>query len=119
MTHAQEMWETHPRTASVDAGAMVACIEACFDCVQACTACADGCLGEGDVGMVIRCIRSCQDCSDVCATTGRVMSRQTESAPERARAILEACAQACGACAEECERHAGHHEHCRVCAEAC
>jgi hypothetical protein len=33
--------------------------------------------------------------------------------------MLEACAEACRICAEECERHAGDHEHCRVCAEAC
>lgn len=69
--------------------------------------------------MVIRCIRLCQDCGDVCATTGRVLSRQTEFEPALARAVVEACEAACRACAEECERHAGQHEHCRVCAEAC
>jgi hypothetical protein len=26
---------------------------------------------------------------------------------------------ACLACAEECDRHAAHHEHCRVCAAVC
>jgi hypothetical protein len=26
---------------------------------------------------------------------------------------------ACLACAEECDRHAAHHEHCRVCAVVC
>ena len=119
MTHAQQMLETHPRTVSIDAGALLACIDACFDCAQSCTACADGCLGEDDVAMVTRCIRLCQDCGDVCTATGRVMSRQTEFVPELARAIVEACAQACGACAAECERHADHHDHCRVCAEAC
>ena len=31
----------------------------------------------------------------------------------------EACAAACRACGDECERHAQHHEHCRVCAESC
>jgi hypothetical protein len=25
----------------------------------------------------------------------------------------------CRACAVECERHAAHHDHCRVCAEVC
>ena len=119
MTHAQQMLETHPRTVSIDAGALLACIDACFDCAQSCTACADGCLGEDDVAMMTRCIRLCQDCSDVCTATGRVMSRQTEFVPELARAIVEACAQACGACAAECEHHADHHDHCRVCAEAC
>jgi hypothetical protein len=26
---------------------------------------------------------------------------------------------ACRLCADECERHAGRHEHCRLCAQAC
>lgn len=29
------------------------------------------------------------------------------------------CAAACNVCGEECQRHAGQHEHCRICAEAC
>ncbi len=119
MTHAQQLLETHPRRSAVPSGALVECIEACFDCAQSCTACADACLGEDDVGMLIRCIRLCQDCSDLCATTGRILSRQTEFEPQLARAVVQACAEACRACGEECERHAGHHEHCRVCAEAC
>lgn len=119
MTHAQEMLEAHPRTSAVQSGALVECIEACFDCAQSCTACADACLGEDDVKMLVRCIRLCQDCSDVCATAGRIMSRQTEFEPELARAVVQACAEACRACAEECERHADHHEHCRVSAEVC
>ncbi|WP_328468742.1 hypothetical protein OHA21_52575 [Actinoplanes sp. NBC_00393] len=32
---------------------------------------------------------------------------------------LIAYSQACTACADECESHAGRHEHCRICAEAC
>jgi hypothetical protein len=30
-----------------------------------------------------------------------------------------ACVVACRACAEECDFHASHHDHCRVCAEVC
>ena len=119
MTHAQQMLETHPRKTATESGALVECIEACFDCAQSCAACADACLGEGDVEKLVRCIRLCLDCSDVCATTGRILSRQTEFDVGLARAVVETCAQACRACGEECERHADHHEHCRVCAEAC
>ena len=39
--------------------------------------------------------------------------------PVTQTAIVEACAVACLACAEECDRHAAHHEHCRVCAVVC
>lgn len=37
----------------------------------------------------------------------------------RTRAAVQACAQTCASCADECERHAQMHHHCRVCAEAC
>ena len=30
MTHAQQMLETHPRTVSIDAGTLLACIDACL-----------------------------------------------------------------------------------------
>ena len=119
MTHARAILETHPLGADLDDGKLLDCIEACYDCAQSCTACADACLGEEDVAMVRRCIRLCQDCADVCVATGRILSRQTEYDAGMTRAALDACAQACRICAEECERHAGHHEHCRVCAEAC
>jgi uncharacterized protein DUF326 len=119
MTYAQQMLETHPRTVQVDAAALIACIDACFDCAQSCTACADACLGEPDVQNQLRCITLCQDCADVCFATGRVLSRQTEFVPELARPVVAACLEACGTCGAECERHADHHEHCRVCAEAC
>jgi len=69
--------------------------------------------------MLIRCIRLCLDCGDVCIATGQILSRQTEFEPELARSVVQACSQACRVCAEECERHAAHHEHCRICAETC
>ena len=119
MTHAQQLLETHPQGAAIEAGALVAGIEACFDCAQSCTACADADLGEDDVGTLIRCIRLCLDCSDVCTATGQILTRQTEFEPELARPVVEACLQACRICREECERHARHHEHCRICEDVC
>ena len=98
---------------------LITCIDACFDCARSCTACADASLAEDDRAMLTRCIALCLNCSDVCIATGRLLTRQTEFEPSVARAQVEACRQACGASREECERHAGHHEHCRVCAEAC
>src|SRR5215204_3773173 len=121
MTHAREMLDTHPGTALMDADALIECIEACFDCTQTCTSCAEACLGEGMVEHMRRCVTMCLNCSDVCATTGRVVTRQTESEPAMVRAALQACAEACRLCGEECERHATEMdmEHCRVCADAC
>lgn len=120
MSYAREMRETSPNNPPVDEAAMsqlVECIEALFDCAQACTACADACLAEQDVKEMVRCIRLNQHCADICTATGRILSRQ--ESPELARAMLEACALACRLCGDECERHASHMQHCRVCAEAC
>lgn len=122
MSHVQQMLDSHPRGSGVDGGALATCIEACFECAQTCTACADACLGEqGHLEHLVRCIRLNLDCADVCDTTGRVLSRLTEPEPALLQAQLRACAVACRACGEECERHAEGMgmEHCRVCAEAC
>lgn len=116
------MFQTHPRGAQVqNQPALLECIAACFGCAQGCTACADAdaCLGEPDVGMVIHCIRLNLDCADICNATGRVLARQTEPQTEVWRAQLQACLAACQACGAECQKHAGHHEHCGVCAERC
>ena len=119
MTHARQMTETNPNDPVVDKEALAECIEACFDCAQACTACADACIGEGDIQMLARCIRLCLDCAEVCDATGRILSRLTDTDPQMLQVILDAYAQACRLCGDECENHAEHMEHCRVCAEAC
>jgi hypothetical protein len=119
MAHAQQMVAAHPVEAFVDASVLSGCIEACYDCAQTCTACADACLGEDDVRTLVRCVRLNLDCADVCAATGSVLSRETELDAGVARAIVQACAETCRVCGEECERHAAPVEHCRVCAESC
>ena len=120
MTVAAQMLETYPKDlGGIDREKLLACIEACGECAQACTACADACLSEDMVAELTTCIRTDADCADVCAATGRVLSRHTGYDANLTRAVLEACATACRACGDECERHASMHEHCRVCAEAC
>lgn len=118
-SHAGAMLRTHPGQPGIEASALLACIQACFDCAQACTACADACLGEPDPRALARCIRLDLDCAALCEATGRILSRQTAFDPAMAGAALQACEAACRICAEECERHAQMHEHCRVCADAC
>jgi hypothetical protein len=117
MHHVTAMLETHPQATANEA--LARCIEQCFVGALTCTSCADACLAEQQVQKLVRCIRLNLDCADVCDATGRVLARQTSSEPRLRRSMLEACVQACRACAEECERHAPQHEHCRLCAEAC
>lgn len=119
MAKAQEMLETYPRTFNVEAGVLAAAIEALTECTNTCTQCADACLSEEDVTSMVKCIRLNLDCADVCAATGRVVSRQTEYDAYVTRAQLEACIAACKSCGDECEQHAEHMAHCRVCAESC
>lgn len=115
----REMLEAHPQPDGGDLDARVRCIEACSDCATACTSCADADLAENDPQELTACIRRCLDCADVCDATGRIVTRQTASDVRVVRAAVEACLAACRVCREECERHAAHHEHCRICAELC
>jgi len=110
---------THPRARGADVGVLVRCVEECFECAAACTSCADACLAEDDLQELVACIRLNLDCADVCEATGCVALRQTAGEVSVLRALVESCVIACRACAEECEKHAEHHEHCRVCAAAC
>ena len=72
-----------------------------------------------DIEALARCIRLCLDCADACVDAGRILSRQTDPDADTQLTALEACLRACRACAAECERHAHHHEHCRLSAEEC
>lgn len=91
------------------------CIEACVACLVACEMCSDACLDEKDAGMMKACIRLDRDCADACAAAVRAMSRGGPLAD----ALCRSCAEACDACATECEKHAGMADHCKLCAEAC
>ncbi|WP_392341574.1 four-helix bundle copper-binding protein (plasmid) [Leifsonia sp. P73] len=120
MSTVQQMLESYPADlGGIDQQRLVACIQACGECRQACTSCADACLSEEMVTELIKCIRTDLDCADICASTESVLSRHTGYDANVTRAALEACGTVCGACADECEKHAGMHEHCRVCAEVC
>ncbi len=114
-----EMLETYPASMNVDRQLLAHVIDTVVACGQACTACADACLSEEMLADLRKCIRTNLDCADVCATTARVLSRHTGYDANITRAQLDACVTACRSCGDECERHAGMHEHCRVCAEAC
>ena len=117
--HVREMLSTHPHPSAPASDALIACIEACFDCAQTCMSCADACLAEQGATALARCIRLDLDCADACSTTGAILSRRTAANPALMVRMLETCADFCRMCADECERHAGHHDHCRICAEVC
>jgi uncharacterized protein DUF326 len=119
MSYARQMLDSHPRTSGLDVGLLAATIDALTDCTQACTADVDADLGEQDLAEMVKCIRLCLDCVDVCTATAGVVSRPAEYDANVVRPLLVACVAICKSCGDECERHAPHFQHCRVCAEAC
>jgi hypothetical protein len=119
MSYARQLLDTYPGTVSADAGLLAAAIDALSDCAQACIADTDADLREQDLAEMVKCIRLCLDCTDVCIATLGVVSRQADPDAAVTRLLLEACIAICKSCGDECERHARHHAHCRVCAEAC
>jgi hypothetical protein len=115
----EEMISTHPQVRGSTNDLLIACIDSCYECAQACVSCADACLGESMVQQLTQCIRLNLDCADLCAAAGSIATRRTGSNEDVIRGVLEACSLACRLCGEECERHAQHHEHCRICAATC
>jgi hypothetical protein len=115
----REILEVHPQSTYVDPEVILRCVESCIDCGATCVSCADACLGEKDRETLVRAIRLNLDCAEACEATGRIVTRQTTPDLLVIAGAVEACAVACRVCRQECERHAGHHEHCRRCAAVC
>lgn len=117
--HIQSMISTHPHVQGSTNDALIRAVEEAYDCAAACRICADACLGEAMVADLAQCIRLNLDCADVCAAAGAVGARRTGRNEAVIKGLLEVCAETCATCATECDKHAGMHEHCRICAEAC
>jgi hypothetical protein len=115
----RQMLKTHPDVRGSESQPLIRCIDLCYECGQTCISCADACLAEEQVQTLKQCIRLNLDCADVCIATGALASRRTGSNEGVLRSALETCALACRTCAEECNKHAQMHEHCRICADAC
>jgi uncharacterized membrane protein len=119
MSSTRQLLDTYPGTTGVSADVLAAAIDALSDCAQACIADVDADLSDQNVSEMVTCIRLCLNCADVCAAAMGVTSRQAAHDANVIRPLLEACVAICKSCGDECERHARHHEHCQVCAQAC
>ena len=118
MSRAAELLRASKEGVRLDPAAIARCIDACLSCAQACTACADGCLAEDNPSNLAHCIRLDWVCAGACEALTRALSVRAGHT-ETLESLLRASRTACDACAEECERHAAHHEHCRISAEEC
>lgn len=118
--HVEAMLDAHPYRQTVEKykDKLVAAINETYTCSQTCITCADACVGEKDP-MLAACIRLNTDCADICDTTGRLLSRLTETPKNVTLSQLQTCALTCLECSQECAKHAEQYEHCRICADTC
>ena len=88
-------------------------LDTVLECQKTCNNCFYACLKEDDVKMMAECIRLDRECADLCGLVVDFAQRDSDRLPE----MLELCANACDACADECEKH--EMDHCQQCAKAC
>jgi hypothetical protein len=86
------------------------CVDNCLEAAQACEWCATACVREGDDDMA-ECIELCRDVADLTTLHARLMARDSRYSSD----LAETSAEACEACADECDQH--DHDHCQTCAE--
>jgi hypothetical protein len=90
-------------------------IDALNQCALDCIHCEVACIEEDNVHELVRCIRLDRECSETCLFTAKMLAADSELS----RDILNLCARICDMCGEECEKHASHMKHCRICSESC
>ena len=119
MSTTATMLKDNKNLAKMEPKTISECVDSCFSCGKTCDACADACMGEENLQKLVECVRLDMTCSDICIATGRVLVRPTPSDTSAVRHQLQSCARICEICADECDKHASIHEHCRICAEEC
>lgn len=119
MSQMNNMIAAHPAVQGSTNEVLIRATQEFYSCAQMCISCADACTAEDQVQMLRQCIRLNLDCADLCFAAGTVGTRRSGSNEEVIIAAIRACQTACTICAEECEKHASKHEHCRICAEHC
>jgi hypothetical protein len=89
-------------------------VQTLLECARVCQACAIACLSEEEVKMLSKCIKLDIDCAEICMVGANLLQRDALISDSQ----LEVCAEICGMCADECEKHAKM-KHCKECAEIC
>jgi hypothetical protein len=103
---------------SVDLGALATAIEALLNTERTSTACAGAMVGVSDSSAMVDAIRADLDTVDVVHAARSVMTRFVGANVAVVRSELNAAIAACERSNAECGRHAAHHGHCRLCADA-
>ena len=114
-----EILSSAPQPLTVDVALVAEAIDAATACAVVCSARASACLSEPDAAQMAQCVRDDLDCADLCGVTARHLARLNASDRQLTIAVLAACIEACVQCAGSCAPHREHHEHCRLCEQAC
>jgi hypothetical protein len=101
-----------------DIDVQAACVAACVRASTVCSVTADACLDEDGVADLRVGIRLLLDCVDVLTATATVLSRHFGALPAPVGALLSACADLSGTCADEVERSVPI-EHGQRCVDEC
>lgn len=86
------------------------CNEICIQCIEDCRSAMI--LSQLIPGMD-KCVRQCMLCLKECEN----LIDNCKGDPDADKIIYEACVEACGNCAVECEQY--DYDHCRICAATC
>jgi hypothetical protein len=113
------MLKSAPQPLTVDVQLVADAIDAASDCAVVCSACASACMSEDHAEQMATCVRDDLDCADVCGVTARHLARLNASDKQLTLSVLAACIEACVQCAGSCASHRDHHEHCKLCEQAC
>ncbi|MEU2990461.1 hypothetical protein ACPCAJ_32155 [Streptomyces griseoincarnatus] len=118
MIHTRELLDSVTSQSVLGGEVLARAVDALAACETAVIACATGMLAEKDADEPRASVDQDLDCADVTAATRRILTRHSGHDPALLTAQVEACLIACRRSHELCSRHAEHHEHCRICAEA-
>ncbi|MFM7028083.1 MAG: four-helix bundle copper-binding protein [Chakrabartia sp.] len=112
-----EMIAAHPL--GEESPALAHAVAEAMTCAAICLGCADACLSEEDPARLAHCIRLDLDCADICTAFVHLAMREPGGRSPRFDDLIRHCAEACEACADECDQHADMHAHCVICARSC
>jgi Cys-rich four helix bundle protein (predicted Tat secretion target) len=109
--------EKEAATASPVTAPMKRVAQTAARCMVAGETCLEHCLRDLSSGstMMSDCARQVQQMLAICRSMSSLAAMGSGYAPEMAAL----CKKACVNCAAECKKHAGHHDECKACYEAC
>ncbi len=118
MTATREVLAAGAVDTTYDLDQVAAVLDALGDCEATSTTCAVSMLAHMDAAGFTDSIRADLDFVDIAIAARRVLSRGAGTSGDTGQHLLQAVTAAAKRSNAACARHADHHAHCRLCAEA-